>query len=50
MDEKETNLNEAIFAAICAMNTLIQNDVISKSTKDLLKINKFKQYLLKLQK
>lgn len=50
MDEKETNLNEAIFAAVSAINTLIQNDEISKSTKDLLKINKFKQYLLKLQK
>ena len=50
MEEVTRNpFDESVFSIICGINALIITDEVSKDTKTLTKLNRFKQWLLNYQ-
>lgn len=45
MNEERNDFNELAFNAITALNALMVNKVVSKSSKAVVKINRFKGWL-----
>lgn len=45
MDEERNDFDELVFNAITALNALMVNKTVSKSSKAVVKINRFKGWL-----
>lgn len=45
MDEQR-NFSETTFSAICALNSLLQDNAICRDPRAFMKINRFKRWLL----